>query len=237
MLQKNNILVVKKFISAHNHLREGKLLPLIVKAERFYSYLVAMGNLSTATSTWKLVLNYVSEIIGTGAKFQIIPTLMLTKKTTREIISEAARHGIKVIKFLPEGTSTNSDEGISFFDLLSSRGRELLAEAEKNEMLTLYHAELIKSQNGRLIDERERSLRSLPFLEKVAKLFPDLKIVVEHANDQATIDFVRSARKNVWATLRPQDTMLVYENVCDQSGKIIHPLNYAKPIAKSDNDR
>ncbi len=108
---------VLKFISGHNHLREGVLLRWIIKAERFYSYVVAMGNLAIATSTSRLVWNYVLEIIK-QAKFEIIPTLMLTKETTIEIIREAARHGIKAVKFLPGNTSTNSGQGISFFNLL-----------------------------------------------------------------------------------------------------------------------
>lgn len=231
------IIRVLKFISAHNHPREGELLKLVVKAERYYSYLVAMGNLSIATSNAGLVWRYVLDIFNAGAKFYIIPTLMLTKETTQATISEAARSGIKAVKFLPGGTSTNSDEGISFFDLLSRRGRKLLAEIEKNSLLLLMHCELVKDKNGRLIDPRERSLRALPFLEILIGDFPNLKIVVEHANDRATIDFVRSARENVWATLRPHDTILVYKDVCDKSGEIINALNYAKPIAKSEDDR
>ena len=227
---------VKKFISAHNHLREGKLLHWVVRAERFYSYLVAMGNLAIATSTSGLVLDYVFNIIGAGAKFVALPNQKKTKNTTVDTISEVARYGyIKAVKFLPANTSTGSEKGISFFDLLSSHGRKLLAEIERGNLLFLIHAELIRDKNGKLIDPRERSLMAIPFLKIIAKDFPNLRIVIEHANDRATIEFVRKARKNVWATLRPQDTMLTYDDVYDKTGKF-HPLNYALPIAKSLDD-
>jgi len=236
MLQANSTIEVLMFVSGHNHLREGELLPWIVEAERYYSYLVAMGNKRIPTDTAELSLGYVNDIRQADAKFITIPTLMLTNRTTREVIREAAARGIKAVKLTPGGTSTNSDEGISLFDLISTRGYGLIEEIVTNRMLLLIHAELIKDKRGRIIDERDRCARALAFLEKIVHDFPDLRLVVEHANDRQTINFVRGSQ-NVWASLRPHDAILTYGDVCGPGGEIINPLNYAKPIAKSKDDR
>ncbi|MDP2708887.1 MAG: hypothetical protein Q8O93_02450 [bacterium] len=240
MRKAGDTIKVFKFISGHNHLREGALLRFIVEAEKYYSYLVSMGNLKKATSTANLVFQHMFEILKAEAKFKTIPALMIVKNTTREIIRDAAAKGIKAIKLLPGETSVNSEEGISLFNLVSARGYGLIGEIVRNCMILLIHAELIKDKCGRMIDERYRGIKALPFLEQIMSDFPDLKLVVEHANDRALLNFVRRehcAGRKVWATLRPHDTILTYDDVCDQAGKIINPLNYANPIAKSEDDR
>jgi len=241
MLPKDQVINVLSFISAHNHLREGLFLNDIIEAERYYSYLVAMGNLSSPTDTAESVMDYDAKI-ERDAEFTSIPTLMLTKRTSVEVIEDAYERGIRAVKFLPGSTSTNSDDGISFFDLMEPHGYYLMDAIVDSGMLFLVHAELSNCRNGAPIDEFARCARALPFLEQIVFHFgSEIKMVVEHANDRLTIEFVRQASKkglNVWATIRPHDTILTWDDVCDaKTGKVIHPLNYAKPIAKTEDDR
>lgn len=241
MYKTGDCISILRFISGHNHLREGEILKPIVHAERFYSYLIAMGNLSVPTNTADLALAYATEIKLAGAKFTPIPTLMLNKRTTPEIIREAATKGIKAVKFVPGSTSVNSDEGISFFDIMGPKGYSLMDAIVTSRMLFSVHAELINLRSGEPINEFDRCARALPFLEEIIFYFgEEIRMVIEHANDRQTIEFVRQTSReglNVWATIRPHDTILTYDDVCTARGEIIFPGNYAKPIAKTEDDR
>ena len=71
-------------------------------------------------------------------------------------------------------------------------------------------------------------------LAKVVERFPGLRIVFEHITTREAVQFVKSARRGVGATITPQH-LLLNRNAIFQGG--IRPHNYCLPVLKREHDR
>lgn len=219
----------------HAHLREKKLMQLILLRSNFYGRVVAMGNLSHPIITNLDVIRYSWKIEDCSPLFEPIMTIMLVNSTSPQII-RAASDSAKVLKLIPGGTSTNSESGVRLEDL--EKYYPILKEAEEEKMIFSGHWELINDpKTGKEIHELERETAAIPYLKKVVKAFPRLRIIVEHASTREMIEFVKNAPANVAATLTAHHALLTYNKVCDKKEKIINPHIYCKPIAKLARDR
>jgi dihydroorotase len=87
----------------------------------------------------------------------------------------------------------------------------------------------------RAVDVFDREQR---FIERVlaplAERWPRLRIVFEHITTRAAVEFVRSARPGVAATITPQH-LLLNRNALFEGG--IRPHHYCLPVLKSEPDR
>jgi dihydroorotase len=220
----------------HLHLREGQMLINVLPyTSAVFPRGVVMGNLPIPVDTAEKAIKYKSEILADDVTFNPIMTIMLTRNTTPAIIREAYNHGIKVIKYIPEGVSTNSEYGVPLNKL--HEFYEVMETAEELGMILSGHWEAPFNINGNPIEELCREEEAIPFLAAIINCFPKLKIVVEHASTYGMIEYVKNAPNTVAATLTAHHALLDYSDVCDKTGKIIGSDLYCKPIAKKAIDR
>jgi dihydroorotase len=224
-------IVIKKGLDAHCHFRTGKMLASVGNlTARQFCRAVAMPNTVPPIETADDAENYRNEIAGAcGRESEPIMAIMLTKKTTPKIVSEAGKCGVKVLKYIPRGVSTNSEESISLGELPDFY--PVLQAAQDVGMIFSGHWESLRDHKGEL-PEIKREEASIVFLDKVVHVFPGLKIIVEHASTRRMIEYVRQCPLNVKATLTVHHALLTYKDVCDDMGRVINPHNYCKPIAK-----
>ena len=143
---------------------------------------------------------------------------------TPEMIYEAARKGIKFVKFIPVGTSYGASRGLRLDDFDSLF--KIFVAIEDAGLHLLVHAELISSHSGTEIHLIDREEAAIPIIDRYHKLFSGMKITVEHASTAKMINFIRSCSGNVRATLTPQHALMTYDDVFDPCDNMINPYNY-----------
>lgn len=219
----------------HAHLREKEMLKKVLPFSNVYGYVVAMSNLTKAITTAKDVKKYRKEIWRQNPNFMPIMTVMLTKKTTPDILFEAYGAGARVLKMIPEGVSTNSHDGIDL--ALIRHYYPILRVAQKLGMVFSGHWELEKHPNGKEIKEIDREREAITYLDWVIKDFPQLKILIEHASTMEMINLVKRAPKNVAATLTIHHAVLTHGLAYNKKGGIKNPFYHCKPIIKLTRDK
>lgn len=229
-------MIIRSPDDMHFHPRSGKMLQAVLPyTSKVFSRGVVMGNLPKPVVTADDAEAYRAEVSGVDGNFSPIMTIMLTKRTTSQAIAEAFGRGFKVLKYIPNNVSTNSEEGVALTELQAYY--PVLETAQELGMIFSGHWESPFDSGGSPVLETKREEEAIRFLEVVVKLFPKLKMVVEHASTEKMIEYVKRAPINVGATLTVHHALLVYGDVCDESGKIYNPHHYCKPIAKKPSDR
>jgi len=226
-------LKIRKPDDFHCHLRRGEVLASVAQftAQQFRRA-VAMPNTIPPIETAEDAEAYRKEITGVcGAGFEPIMAIMLTRRTTPKIVSEAGKHGVKILKYIPRGVSVNSEESIALKELPTFY--PVLKAVQEAGMIFSGHWESLLDHDGRQLPEIDREPMAIFFLDAVVRAFPELKIVIEHASTESMIEYVKYRYpKNVGVTLTVHHALLTYDDVCDAAGNIINPHNYCKPIAK-----
>jgi dihydroorotase len=216
----------------HLHLRDGEMLAAVLPhtAARFARAIV-MPNLAPPVTTTAAALAYRERILAAlpaGSDFTPLMTLYLTDNTPAEEIRRAAASGaVFGVKLYPAGATTNSDSGVT--DLRHCDAA--LAAMEEVGMVLQVHGEV--TEPGIDVFDRERV-----FIERVlapaVERFPGLKVVFEHVTTADAVEFVRSAREGVAATVTPQH-MLLNRNALFAGG--LRPHNYCLPVLKAERHR
>lgn len=233
-------IILPGIFDAHAHLRHGDLMERIKTFYQFYETIVAMGNLPSPdpgpiVDAHNLIW-YRNELeYHCAFPCNIVYSVMLVNKTTPEILYRAYGAGAQVLKLIPGGTSTNSDDGVSLYDL--KKFYPVIETAGNLGMIFSVHFELAAGRKGGKIDELKREEKAIPFVKQLIRDFPGLPIVVEHASTEKMINLVWNSPDNVAATLTAHHPKLTIGDVRDKNGKITHPENYCKPIAKTERDR
>jgi dihydroorotase len=227
-----NRLVIQRPDDWHVHLRDADALKAVARftAERFGRAIV-MPNLKPAITTTALAGAYrqrIAAALPAGSRFEPLMTLYLTDDTSAEEIDRAKNCGfIHGVKLYPAGATTHSQAGVT--DIKHVYG--VLARMEQIGMRLLVHGESPQSD----IDVFDREAHFIdavlaPLLER----FPALPVVFEHITTARAVDFVRSARNGVAATITPQH-LLHNRNAIFSGG--IRPHYYCLPILKRESDR
>jgi dihydroorotase len=227
-----NRLTIQRPDDWHVHLRDGDALKAVARftAERFGRAIV-MPNLKPAITTTALAGDYRQRIMAAlpqGSRFEPLMTLYLTDDTPAEEIERAKNCGfIHGVKLYPKGATTHSQAGVT--DIKQVYG--VLARMEKIGMRLLVHGESPQSEVD-VFDRETHFIDSVlaPLLER----FPTLPVVFEHITSERAVDFVRSARGGVAATITPQH-LLHNRNAIFAGG--IRPHYYCLPILKRERDR
>ena len=227
-----NRLTIQRPDDWHVHLRDTEALNSIARftAERFGRAIV-MPNLKAAITTTALAGAYRQRIVAAlpaGSRFEPLMTLYLTNDTSAEEIDRAKNSGfIHGVKLYPAGATTHSQAGVT--DIEHVYG--VLARMEKIGMRLLVHGE----SPGIDVDVFDRETHFIdtvlaPLLER----FPALAVVFEHITTDRAVEFVRTARNGVAATITPQH-LLHNRNALFMGG--IRPHYYCLPILKRERDR
>jgi len=216
----------------HLHLRDGDALAAVLPdTARRFARAIVMPNLKPPVTTVAEAQAYRARILAAlppGLRFEPLMTLYLTDRTPPSEIAAAKASGfVHAVKFYPAGATTNSENGVTDW----AKVRPTLAAMEQHDLPLLLHGEVTDGDID--VFDRERV-----FLERhlapLVRDFPGLRIVLEHVTTADSVDFVRSAPKNVAATITAHH-LLWNRNAMFTGG--IRPHAYCLPVLKRERHR
>jgi len=213
-------------LDMHLHLRDGEMLHAIAKeSAHTFSGAIIMPNLVPPVSSKEEVIAYrerIREAIG-GEHFTPYMTLFFKPSYTREFL-ESVRAEITAIKLYPAGITTNSEGGVSGFDV--EELRPALEAMSELDIPLCVHGET----NGFVMD---REAEFVSIYEKLAAAFPRLKIIMEHITTKESVAAL-DRFENLYATITLHHLFLTLDDV---AGGMLQPHLFCKPIAKRPEDR
>jgi dihydroorotase len=217
----------------HLHLRDGEALRCVLPftAARFARAIV-MPNLRPPVTTTDMALAYRDRILAAlpaGTSFRPLMTLYLTDRTSGAEIRHARDQGaIFGCKLYPAGATTNSESGVT--DIV--RLEDALSAMMEVDMPLLVHGE-VTDPTLDVFDLEARFIDRV--LAPVVERWPELRVVFEHVTTRAAVEFVRTAREGVAATVTPQHLMF-NRNALFAGGRL-RPHHYCLPLLKTELDR
>lgn len=213
-------------LDMHLHLRDGEMLKNIAKASAHtFSGAIVMPNLVPPVSNKEEVVAYKSRIMKAIGNENFKPYMTLFFKPSYDkAFLESIRNEITAIKLYPAGITTNSEGGVSGFDVEELRPA-LSAMSELNIPLCI-HGET----NGFVMD---REAEFVSIYEKLASAFPKLKIIMEHITTKESV-VVLDKFDNLYATITLHHLLITLDDV---AGGMLQPHLFCKPIAKRPEDR
>jgi dihydroorotase len=194
-------------------------------SSRDFAGAIIMPNLVPPVSTKEELLAYksrINEAIGSDT-FTPFMTLFFKPTYTREFL-ESLKGELVAIKLYPAGITTNSEGGLSGFDVDELRPT-LDAMAELNIPLCV-HGET----NGFVMD---REAEFVSIYEMLATNFPKLTIIMEHITTKASVEALDKF-DNLYATITLHHLLITLDDV---AGGMLQPHLFCKPIAKRPEDR
>jgi dihydroorotase len=225
-------LTLKRPDDWHVHLRDGPALSAVLPfTAAQFGRAIVMPNLNPPVTTTALAQAYRSRILAAlpaGARFEPLMTLYLTDSTTPQEIERAKAAGfVHGVKLYPAGATTHSNAGVTDVETLD----QVFGAMESIDMPLLVHGESTHADVD-VFDREEVFLDTI--LAPLCARFARLKIVVEHITTARAVDFVKSARSGIAATITPQH-LLHNRNAIFAGG--IRPHYYCLPILKRERDR
>ena len=227
-LKKGFSLVISIFdpLDMHLHLRDGKMLETVapLSSETFSGALI-MPNLVPPIITKEAVNEYKKRILKAKKDHTFTPymTLFFRSDYKKEFLEEV-KDDILAIKLYPAGITTNSEGGVSGFDL-----NEL--SSTLNAMSDLGIPLCVHGETGGFVMDREAEF--IPIYEMLAKNFPNLKIIMEHITTKEAV-VALDRYDNLYATITLHH---LYITLDDVAGGLLQPHLFCKPIAKRPEDR
>ena len=213
-------------LDMHLHLRDEAMLQTVapLSAETF-SGAVVMPNLVPPIETKEALLAYKERILKASNEQTFTPymTLFFKPTYTKEFL-ESIKDEVTAIKLYPAGITTNSEGGLSGFDVEELRPT-LTAMSELNIPLCI-HGET----NGFVMD-REAEFASVYAM--LATNFPKLKIIMEHITTKESVALLDKF-DNLYATITLHHLLITLDDV---AGGMLQPHLFCKPIAKRPEDR
>ena len=213
-------------LDMHLHLRDGEMLENIAKSSaESFSGAIIMPNLVPPVSTKEEVVSYKERIITAMGNEKFTPYMTLFFKPSYDkAFLESIREEITAIKLYPAGITTNSEGGVSGFDVEELRPA-LEAMSDLNIPLCV-HGET----NGFVMD---REAEFVSIYERLASAFPKLKIIMEHITTKASVEALEK-HENLYATITIHHLLITLDDV---AGGMLKPHLFCKPIAKRPEDR
>ncbi len=211
-------------LDMHLHLRDGVMLENIAPLTAYsFSGAIIMPNLVPPVTTKEDVIAYKERIIAAVPNDFFEPYMTLFYQNYSREFLEDVRDYIAAIKLYPAGITTNSEGGVSSFDIEAMR--ETLETMSEMGIPLCVHGET----DGFVMD-REAEFMSI--YELLAQNFPDLKIIMEHITTKAAVDML-DKYKNLYATITVHHLLITLDDVV---GGMMQPHLFCKPIAKRPED-
>jgi len=213
-------------LDMHLHLRDEDMLNTVAPlSSRDFAGAIIMPNLVPPVDTKKALLAYkerINSAIGDDT-FTPYMTLFFKPTYTKEFL-ESVKDELTAIKLYPAGITTNSEGGLSGFDVDELRPT-LDAMSDLNIPLCV-HGET----NGFVMD---REAEFVSIYEMLATNFPKLKIIMEHITTKASVEAL-DRFENLYATITLHHLLITLDDV---AGGMLQPHLFCKPIAKRPEDR
>ena len=213
-------------LDMHLHLRDGEMLENIATASAHtFSGAIVMPNLVPPISSKEEVIAYKKRILHAIGDENFTPYMTLFFKPSYDkAFLASVREEITAIKLYPAGITTNSEGGVSGFDVEELRPA-LEAMSELNLPLCV-HGET----NGFVMD---REAEFVSIYARLATAFPKLKIIMEHITTKESVEALEKY-SNLYATITIHHLLITLDDV---AGGMLNPHLFCKPIAKRPEDR
>lgn len=216
---------IKNPLDMHLHLRDESMLELVAPfSAKDFKAGVIMPNLITPLTNLNDLKAYKQRVLKACKNEDFIPLMTLFFKEYDEKFLENAKNEIFAIKLYPAGITTNSDNGISSFDIQRLKPT-LNAMSELNIPL------LVHGETNDFVMDREANFAKI--YEKLAKNFPNLKIIMEHITTKTLCNLLKDY-ENLYATITLHHLMITLDDVI---GGKMDPHLFCKPIAKRYEDK
>jgi len=213
-------------LDMHLHLRDKDMLKTVAPlSAKDFAAAIVMPNLVPPVTTIEDVLSYKSRIKEAieGEKFDSLMTLFFKSSYNYDFLKEAKKH-ITAIKLYPAGITTNSEGGVSSID-------ENTLAPTLETMSELDIPLCIHGETDGFVMDREKEF--VPIYEKLAKSFPNLKIIMEHITTKDSVEALKRY-ENLYATITLHH---LYITLDDVAGGMLKPHLFCKPIAKRPEDK
>jgi dihydroorotase len=198
---------------------------IALSSSKSFSGAIIMPNLVPPVSTKAEVVAYKERIMAAVGNEKFTPYMTLFFKPSYDkAFLESIRNEITAIKLYPAGITTNSEGGVSGFDVEELRPA-LEAMSELNIPLCV-HGET----NGFVMD---REAEFVSIYERLATAFPKLKIIMEHITTKASVEAL-DKHENLYASITIHHLLITLDDV---AGGMLKPHLFCKPIAKRPEDR
>jgi len=208
-------------IDMHLHLREGKMLRDIIPYTcNQFAAAVVMPNLMPPVDNKERLESYRDEILQNSENFTPLMNVFMREYTKEEL--EVLKDEIFAIKLYPAGITTNSEEGVKSIENVYP----VLEIMQELGIPLSVHGET----NGFVLD-REREFAVV--YEKLARDFPNLKIIMEHISTYNLVELL-DKYDNLYATITLHHLLLTLD---DLIGGGLNPHNFCKPVVKTPKDR
>jgi dihydroorotase len=213
-------------LDMHLHLRDEEMLSTVGPlSSQSFAGAIIMPNLVPPVSSKKELLNYKSRIKDACHNDTFTPymTLFFKPTYTKEFL-ESVKNELTAIKLYPAGITTNSEGGVSGFDV--DELRETLDAMAELEIPLCVHGET----NGFVMD---REAEFVSIYEMLATNFPKLTIIMEHITTKESVEALDKF-ENLYATITLHHLLITLDDV---AGGMLQPHLFCKPIAKRPEDR
>lgn len=210
----------------HLHLRDKAMLKTVGPlSSASFSGAIIMPNLVPPVSTKEELIAYKSRIIEACGEDTFTPymTLFFKPSYTKEFL-KSVKDELTAIKLYPAGITTNSEGGVSGFDV--NELRPTLDAMSELEIPLCIHGET----NGFVMD---REAEFVSIYEMLASNFPKLKIIMEHITTRESVEALDKF-DNLYATITLHHLLITLDDV---AGGMLQPHLFCKPIAKRPEDR
>ena len=224
-------LVIRRPDDWHVHLRDGEMLTAVAPSTaRQFARAIVMPNLDPPVTTASAALAYRERILAAAGNSDFTPlmTCYLTDDTDAQALAEGHEAGAWVAaKLYPANATTNSARGVTDLGNI----RFALERMERIGMPLLIHGEVTDPEIDMF--DREKVFIDRVFA-RLARDFPELKMVFEHITTADAADFVLASGPNVAATVTPQH-LHINRNALFAGG--LRPHAYCLPVAKREEHR
>ncbi|HFU4819823.1 TPA: dihydroorotase [Campylobacter lari] len=218
-------MTLKNPLDMHLHLRDESMLELVAPySAKDFKAGVIMPNLITPLTETTALKAYKERILKACKNEDFTPLMTLFFQNYDEKFLEQAKDEIFAIKLYPAGITTNSDNGISSFDIEKLK-------PTLNAMSELDLPLLVHGETNDFVMDREANFAKI--YEKLAQNFPKLKIVMEHITTKVLCDLLKNY-ENLYATITLHHLMITLDDVI---GGKMDPHLFCKPIAKRYEDK
>ena len=212
-------------LDMHLHLRQDEMLKRVTPlSSKDFSGALIMPNTLPPVTSKQMVQEYKAEILNaSSSNFVPYMTLFFQPNYTYEFLQDL-KSEILAIKLYPAGITTNSEGGVSSFNL--DELKEPLEAMSELGIPLCIHGE----SEGFVMD---REAEFIPIYKQLATAFPKLKIIMEHITTKASANALLE-HENLYATITLHHLFITLDDV---AGGMLQPHLFCKPIAKRPEDR
>lgn len=225
-------LIIQRPDDMHLHLRNGEMLKAVTPhTSADFGRAIIMPNLVPPVVTSDHARAYRERIMAAvpeGHTFDPMMTLYLTETTDPNDVAAGAAEGlIKAVKLYPAGATTNSDSGVRNFE----NAMPVLEKMAEIGLPLCIHGE-VTTHEVDIFDREKVFIETV--LDPLRTRLPELRVISEHITTKDGVDYVKSADKNLAATITTHH-LIINRNHILVGG--IKPHYYCLPVAKRELHR